>query len=97
MKQTDSRGRLELQTDHTDKLGRISISDNGPGIEPENLKKIFDPFYTTKEVGKGTGLGLSICYGIISEHEGRIWAESLPGNGTTFYIELPLPGRAIQS
>ena len=67
----------------------ISIKDNGPGIAPEHLSKIFNPFFTTKEVGKGTGLGLSISYGIIKEHNGRIYAESKLGEGAVFYIELP--------
>ena len=56
----------------------------------DNIKRLFDPFFTTKEVGKGTGLGLSICHGIITEHEGRIWARSEPDDGTTFFIELPV-------
>ena len=69
---------------------RFAVADNGPGILPEHLSKIFDPFFTTKEVGAGTGLGLSISYGIVKEHGGRIWAESQPGAGATFYVELPL-------
>ena len=71
---------------------RISISDDGPGIRPEHLNKIFEPFFTTKEVGRGTGLGLSICYGIIQQHHGDLWAESIPGQGATFHIELPIVG-----
>jgi signal transduction histidine kinase len=69
---------------------KISFSDDGQGISPENMKKIFTPFFTTKEVGKGTGLGLSICHGIITEHGGKIYAESEPGRGATFIIELPI-------
>ena len=69
---------------------RFEVADNGPGIRPEHLDRIFDPFFTTKEVGTGTGLGLSISYGIVKEHGGRIWAESRPGEGATFLIELPL-------
>ncbi|MEW5870295.1 MAG: PAS domain S-box protein [Chloroflexota bacterium] len=69
---------------------RIRFRDNGPGIAPETLATIFDPFFTTKPPGQGTGLGLSICHGIVSEHGGHIWAESEIGQGTTFYIELPL-------
>ncbi|MEW5867709.1 MAG: response regulator [Chloroflexota bacterium] len=68
----------------------IQIKDNGPGIPPEFISNIFDPFFTTKQPGQGTGLGLSICHGIISEHGGHIWAESEPGRGTTFFIELPV-------
>jgi len=70
-------------------LARIVIEDNGPGISPENLQKIFNPFFTTKPVGKGTGLGLSLCYGIIGEHGGTITAQSAPGQGATFIIQLP--------
>jgi two-component system NtrC family sensor kinase len=69
---------------------RIIIEDDGPGIAPEHLDRLFDPFFTTKPVGKGTGLGLSISYGIIKEHGGSIRAESEPGQGARFIIELPL-------
>jgi signal transduction histidine kinase len=68
----------------------ISITDNGPGIATELMPRIFEPFFTTKPVGQGTGLGLSVCYGIIADHGGRIWAESQPGHGATFRIELPV-------
>ena len=67
----------------------IEVQDNGKGILPENLQKIFTPFYTTKPVGQGTGLGLSICYGIISEMGGEMEAASEPGQGATFRIILP--------
>jgi two-component system, NtrC family, sensor kinase len=65
------------------------ISDTGIGIAPENVAKIYDPFYTTKGVGQGTGLGLAVSYGIIQEHAGRITVDSEPGRGTTFRITLP--------
>ena len=65
------------------------ISDTGIGIAPENVAKIYDPFYTTKGVGRGTGLGLAVSYGIIQEHAGRISVDSTPGKGTTFRITLP--------
>lgn len=67
----------------------IEITDTGIGIPQENMPKIFEPFFTTKDVGKGTGLGLAVCYGIISEHGGRISVRSTPGRGTTFSILLP--------
>jgi len=68
---------------------RISITDNGVGISPENREKIFTPFFTTKPIGKGTGLGLSVCYGIINQMGGRIQFASEFGKGTTFTILLP--------
>jgi signal transduction histidine kinase len=68
----------------------ITFTDDGVGIEPANVKRIFDPGFTTKGVGVGTGLGLSICYQIIQDHHGTIDADSAPGKGTTFTIRLPL-------
>lgn len=68
----------------------IEVEDNGVGIPAENLSKIFEPFFTTKEVGKGTGLGLSVCYGIITDHAGRLSVRSTIGKGTTFTILLPV-------
>ena len=67
----------------------VSIRDNGPGIAPDHLRRLFDPFWTTKSAGEGTGLGMSISLGIVSRHGGRIWAESTLGHGAQFYIELP--------
>jgi PAS domain S-box-containing protein len=90
MKLAGIPGRLTVKTQHIDSLIRISFRDNGPGIAEENLERIFDPFFTTRQVGQGTGLGLSVCYGIISEHGGRIYAESKRGKGATFIVELPI-------
>lgn len=67
----------------------IEIEDTGIGIAPEDLSKIFEPFFTTKEVGEGTGLGLAVCYGIVTEHNGRVSVRSNIGKGTTFSIFLP--------
>jgi two-component system NtrC family sensor kinase len=67
----------------------IEVSDSGTGIAPENVAKIYDPFYTTKGVGRGTGLGLAVSYGIVQEHSGHISVESTPGQGTIFRITLP--------
>jgi signal transduction histidine kinase len=67
---------------------RLQISDTGKGIKRENMKKIFDPFYTNKS--EGTGMGLSVAHGIIREHHGVIEAESETGKGTSFYIYIPL-------
>jgi CheY-like chemotaxis protein len=88
--QTGNKGIFSVQTERINNNIRISFHDDGPGISGENLSKIFDPFFTTRQVGQGTGLGLSICYGIITDHNGRIWAESEPGMGTTFIVEIPI-------
>ncbi|WP_298435421.1 ATP-binding protein, partial [Geobacter sp.] len=68
----------------------LSVSDNGIGIPPENLSKIFTPFYTSKEATKGTGLGLSVSLGIAESHNGTIEVESREGEGSTFSLLLPL-------
>lgn len=73
---------------------RFSCTDDGPGVAPQIQGDLFKPFVTTKNDGEGTGLGLSICYQIIAKHNGRIWAETEPGKGSTFFFELPLPGAA---
>jgi PAS domain S-box-containing protein len=83
-------GRITLFTASTDKETIIvEVADTGIGIAPENVAKIYDPFYTTKGVGRGTGLGLAVTYGIVQEHSGHISVESTPGRGTTFRITLP--------
>jgi CheY-like chemotaxis protein len=73
----------------------LEINDDGPGIPEDVQPKIFDPFYTTKEVGTGTGLGLTVAYAIVQEHGGRIRLESHPGSGTSFYVELPIIGARL--
>lgn len=70
----------------------VSIRDSGKGIPKEGLDKIFDPFYTTKQVGQGTGLGLSISYGIVKKHGGDLTVKSEPGKGTEFIIAVPVDG-----
>jgi two-component system NtrC family sensor kinase len=67
----------------------IAVRDNGIGISPENMKKVFTPFFTTKPVGKGTGLGLSVCFGIVDSMGGTMEASSERGVGTTFIVRLP--------
>jgi len=85
----DSEGTITIQTEYRDEHVLVRISDTGCGISPENLDKIYNPFFTTKPVGEGTGLGLSISFGIIEKHGGRIEVESDPGQGTTFTVFLP--------
>ena len=89
MIESHGKGTLKISTEMSGDSIYVYFEDDGPGITQENIRRLFDPFFTTKEIGKGTGLGLSICHGIVTEHGGRIWAESTPGKGATFIIELP--------
>jgi two-component system sensor histidine kinase HupT/HoxJ len=74
---------------------RLTVGDNGPGIQPEHLSQVFEPFFTTKPVGAGTGLGLSISYGIVEQHGGRLRVANRPEGGAEFTLELPAaPGAA---
>lgn len=78
-------------TKEDDHRVQISIQDEGPGIPKNKLKRLGEPFYTTKE--RGTGLGLMVSYKIIKEHNGKIDVKSKVGYGTTFYISLPINGQ----
>jgi hypothetical protein len=82
-------GRLTIQTRMVETSLVVDFRDTGTGIAPENIARIYDPFFTTKEVGRGTGLGLAISYGIIQEHGGRMFVESRTGEGAHFTIKLP--------
>jgi two-component system NtrC family sensor kinase len=82
--------RLTVRTRRTGDVIRTEIEDTGPGIPPNLIERIFNPFFTTKPTGSGTGLGLSISLGIVREHEGRIWAENAPTGGARFVVELPI-------
>lgn len=83
-------GTLTLRAIRTDSRVLVQVVDTGIGIAPENMTKIFDPFFTTKDIGRGTGLGLAVCYGILSDHGGRLDVRSTLGSGTTFTITLPI-------
>ena len=83
-------GTLTLRAIRTDSRILVQVMDTGIGIAPENMTKIFDPFFTTKDIGRGTGLGLAVCYGILSDHGGRLDVRSTLGSGTTFTITLPI-------
>ena len=71
----------------------LTVSDSGPGIAPDLLQRIFDPYFTTKEVGKGTGLGLAVVKGIVASYNGSITVSSEPGSGTTFTLLFPMESR----
>jgi len=89
---TGAGGRIEITTQVSPAGDRIvaTVRDTGTGIPEETLPRIFEPFYTTKEVGKGTGLGLAIAYGIVQEHGGHISAGNHPDGGAVFTVELPV-------
>jgi two-component system NtrC family sensor kinase len=95
---TERGGHIDITTRLALLEGRkgieISIADTGHGIAPEHLERIFDPFYTTKEVGKGTGLGLSVSQGIVEHHGGTIRVQSQVDKGSTFTVWLPLDGES---
>ena len=83
-------GRLTISAAVEDKYLRVEVHDTGIGIKAENLAKVFDPFFSTKEPGQGTGLGLAVSYGIIEAHNGKISVQSEESKGTTFSVYLPL-------
>jgi len=90
MNEAHGKGKLIIKTREMKDYVRVSFADNGPGIAPENLDKVFDPFFSTRTERGGTGLGLSACHGIVTEHGGRIYVRSKLGKGATFFVELPL-------
>jgi len=86
----ETKTSLKRTTEPPGKVVRVEIRDTGPGIPPEVVSRVFEPFYTTKEVGKGTGLGLAITYGIIQEHGGQITVSNHPEGGAVFIVQLPV-------
>ena len=84
------KGKILIRTRLENECAIIEIGDTGVGIPEENLERIFDPGFTTKQSGIGTGLGLSIVYQIIQDHRGKIEVESKIGQGTTFRLTLPV-------
>jgi two-component system NtrC family sensor kinase len=83
-------GKLTISSFFYDSKACIEVKDTGMGIAPENLDKIFDPFFSTKEPGRGTGLGLAVSYGIVKKHQGDILVESEVNRGTKFIVSLPV-------
>lgn len=86
----EGRGTLRVRTVEEGDAVRISVSDDGVGISPEDLPRIFEPSFTTRPPGEGIGMGLSIAYRIVKDHAGHFSVESRPGEGSTFTIQLPL-------
>lgn len=83
-------GKLALRAVNRGRHLVLHVEDTGSGILPEVGRRVFEPFFTTKEPGSGTGLGLAVSYGIVQKHGGTIGFESVPGNGTTFTVQLPI-------
>ena len=82
-------GLLGISTNWVEDHASVVITDSGPGVGLEDLERVFEPFFTTRQPGQGTGLGLSISRDIITRHGGRIWLESKSGRGATCHVELP--------
>ncbi len=82
-------GWLTLATSCENDTVAVELRDTGHGIRREHIRRIYDPFFTTKGIGKGTGLGLSVSYGIVQEHGGAIFVDSTPGQGTSFRVTFP--------
>ena len=93
----NARGEIAVATSWRGEPDRILVEvfDNGSGLKDEDLNRVFDPFFTTREVGQGTGLGLSVCYGIVREHGGQITARNAVGGGAVFSIELPVMAESL--
>jgi PAS domain S-box-containing protein len=93
VRQHSELGTLKIATYQEDDSVVVAISDTGTGIPVHARDHVFDPFYTTKEVGRGTGQGLALAHAVVEErHGGRIWFETVEGKGTTFFIKLPING-----
>jgi len=90
IREARDRGTLRIRLEKREKSVAVIFQDDGPGIPPDILPDIFDPFYTTKRPGRGTGLGLSICKAILREHGGNVDAASGPGGGAVFTVTLPI-------
>jgi hypothetical protein len=90
-------GELAIRTWSDNGSVRVEVSDSGHGISPENLSRIYDPFFTTKASKKGTGLGLAVTYGIVKEHGGSIEVDSRPGAGTRFVLDFPAARKPVNA
>ncbi|MGH7333476.1 MAG: sensor histidine kinase, partial [Candidatus Rokuibacteriota bacterium] len=90
LEHTPVGGTVTLELYASDRQVTLSVADSGPGIRPEHLERVFDPFFTTRR--HGTGLGLAICMGIAAAHRARIRVANNPTHGATFTVEFPLAG-----
>jgi len=97
MREVRDRGTLRIRMEKNQKSVSVIFQDDGPGISPDILPNIFDPFYTTKRPGRGTGLGLSICKAILREHSGNVEAASGPGGGAVFTVTLPVANTSVRN
>ena len=87
----NGKGTITITTRRDGEWARIAVADTGAGIPEEIRSRVFEPFFTTTEVGKGTGQGLALAHAaIVKRHRGQLWFESVLGHGTTFFIRLPL-------
>ena len=86
----EKNGRIEVVSKQADGRIQVDITDNGPGIPPDQQKRVFEPFYTTKQTSKGTGLGLWVSYDIVEKMGGSITVKSQVGEGTTFTVSIPV-------
>jgi signal transduction histidine kinase len=95
LKFTHEGGHVTVRASAQEDAVQFAIHDDGPGIQAADMPRLFDPFWQARKGGGGAGLGLPICRGIVEAHHGRIWTESEPGKGSTFYFTVPLdPSRA---
>jgi len=97
MREVRDRGTLRIRMEKNETSVAVTFQDDGPGISPDILPNIFDPFYTTKRPGRGTGLGLSICKAILREHSGNVEAASGPGGGAVFTVTLPVANTSVRN
>jgi signal transduction histidine kinase len=90
VKDSGRKGRIRVTTRLEGPYAVVAIADTGPGIPEAIRHRVFDPFFTTKPVGQGTGQGLTLARAIVEHHRGRLDFDTVPGQGTTFFVRLPL-------
>ena len=92
----ETENHVTLRTEAAQRIVRVSVQDAGRGMTEEQVRHLFDPFFTTRAESGGTGLGLSITHGIVADHGGTIQVHSRPGKGTRFVVELPFERNDLQ-